>query len=62
VVAVVSAWNDAQHAVLELLDARTGSRLASLEGSSASMSGATFAAGRVYWASWDGFVRALAVR
>ncbi len=60
VVAVVSAWNDAGNAVLELLDRRTGERLASLQGSSRSLSGVTFAAGRVYWAGFDGFVRALA--
>jgi polyvinyl alcohol dehydrogenase (cytochrome) len=60
VVAVVSAFDGDGNAVLELLDAKTGARLASFTGNTGSLSAPSFGAGRVFWSTWDGQVRALA--
>lgn len=61
VLAVVSAFGADGVAVLELLDAATGAALARFDagGPEGSLAAASFAAGRVFWSTWDGRVRAL---
>ena len=60
VIAVVSAFTDAGGAVLELLDAATGTRLVSFDAPAPSFSAPSFGAGALFWATADGTVRGLA--
>jgi polyvinyl alcohol dehydrogenase (cytochrome) len=61
VLAAVSAFTADGGAVLELLDVRTGARLARFDGGGeGSLAPPSFAADRVFWSTWDGTVRALA--
>ena len=56
---VVSAFDGGGKGVLELLDARTGAPLASFGGSTSALSAPSLGAGKVFWATWDGTLRAL---
>jgi hypothetical protein len=54
----VSIWDGGGRAVLELLDAHTGALLASRDVPAASLSAASFGAGKLLWPALDGRVRA----
>jgi polyvinyl alcohol dehydrogenase (cytochrome) len=59
VIAVVSAFTGGGGAVLELLDAAGGARLASFDAPAPSFSAPSFGAGALFWATADGTVRGL---